>query len=91
MSTCDNIHACAVVTTAEDDIGVLAVKAADDPRALNKKLVIRPKPNTVPFNNVVALWEKKIGHSLHKTYLSKAELYKQVDGKAPNQWHHLRR
>ena len=65
------------------------MKAADDSRALNKKFVIRPKTTTVSFNSVVEVWEKKIRHSLHKTYLSAAEVHKQVEGKASNHQHHL--
>ena len=70
---------CAVVTTLEDDIGVIAVKAAEDPRALNKTVFIRPKPNNLSWNSVAEVWEKKIGHSLHKKYLSEAEVHNKVE------------
>jgi hypothetical protein len=72
---------CAVVSNAEVDIATLTVKAADDPRTLNKQLVIRHKPNLVTFNSIVELWEKKIGHKLQKTFVPAAEVQKQIDGK----------
>lgn len=73
-----------VVTNAEVDIATLTVKAADDPRTLNKQLVIRHKPNLVTFNSIVELWEKKIGHKLQKTFVPAAEVQKQIDGLSPD-------
>lgn len=73
-----------VLTTPEVDIATLTVKAADDPRTLNKQLVIRHKPNLLTFNNLVELWEKKIGHGLHKTFVPAAEVEKQMDELSPD-------
>ena len=70
----------AAVASSEIDIATLTVLAADDPRTLNKQLVIRHKPNLLTFNSLVELWEKKIGHSLHKTFVPEAEVQKQLDG-----------
>ncbi len=53
----------------------------DDPRTLNKQLLIRPEPNIKSMNEVVQLWEKKIGHSLDKTYIPESEVLKQIEGK----------
>lgn len=69
-----------VATSHEIDIATLTVKAADDPRTLNKQLVIRHKPNVFTFNSLVELWEKKIGHNLHKTFVPEAEVQKEIDG-----------
>jgi hypothetical protein len=33
------------------------------------------------MNEVVQLWEKKIGHSLDKTYIPESEVLKQIEGK----------
>jgi hypothetical protein len=69
---------------AEVDIAALTIIAADDPRTLNKQLVIRHKPNLVTFNALVQLWEQKLGHSLQKTFIPEAEVQKQMDGLDPN-------
>lgn len=53
----------------EQDIGTFTVKAVDDPRTLNKILYIKPPKNIVSFNELVSLWEKKIGQTLEKTYV----------------------
>jgi hypothetical protein len=53
----------------------------DDPRTLNKQLMIRPKPNIKSMNEVVQLWENKIGHSLDKTYVTESQVLKQIEGK----------
>ncbi len=53
----------------------------DDPRTLNKQLLIRPEPNIKSLNEVVLLWENKIGHNLEKTYVPESEVLKQIEGK----------
>ncbi|KAL3700154.1 hypothetical protein R1sor_018176 [Riccia sorocarpa] len=55
------------------------LKSIDDPRAENKYLHIRPKENIVSQNDLVALWEKKIGKTLEKSTVSKEELLKKVE------------
>ncbi|XVF63829.1 hypothetical protein PTKIN_Ptkin09bG0118000 [Pterospermum kingtungense] len=62
----------------EVDIGTYTIKAVDDARTLNKILFIRPPKNTYSFNELVALWEKLIGKSLEKTYVSEEQLLKQI-------------
>lgn len=64
----------------ERDIGAYTVKAAVDPRAENKVLYILPPQNLLSFNELVALWEKKIGNTLEKIYVSEEELLKQIQG-----------
>lgn len=64
----------------ERDIGTFTIKAVDDPRTLNKILYIKPSKNTYSFNELVALWEKKIGKTLEKTYVPEDELLKQIAG-----------
>nr|CCC55425.1 phenylcoumaran benzylic ether reductase [Pinus pinaster] len=53
----------------EEDIGVFTIKAVDDPRTLNKTLYLRLPANTLSFNEVVSLWEKKIDKTLEKVYI----------------------
>ncbi|KAJ8762374.1 hypothetical protein K2173_007532 [Erythroxylum novogranatense] len=62
----------------EEDIATYTIKAVDDPRTLNKTLTIRPPKNIYSFNELVALWEKKIGKTLEKTYLPEEVVLKTI-------------
>ncbi|XAR61745.1 hypothetical protein NMG60_11016251 [Bertholletia excelsa] len=66
------------VFNEESDIGTYTIKAVDDPRTLNKVLYIKPPKNTLSFNELVSLWEKKIGKSLEKIYIPEEQLLKQI-------------
>jgi len=63
----------------EDDIATITIKSVDDPRTLNKQLVIRPPTNVLSFNELIEIWEKKIGHTLEKSYVPESTLRKQLD------------
>ncbi|KAL3640887.1 hypothetical protein CASFOL_015855 [Castilleja foliolosa] len=67
-----------VVFNDERDIGTYTIKAVDDPRTLNKTLYIKPAKNIYSFNELVALWEKKIGKTLEKEYIPEEQLLKQI-------------
>lgn len=62
----------------ESDIGTYTIKAVDDPRTLNKTLYINPSRNIYSFNELVSLWEKKIGKALEKSYLPEEQLLKNI-------------
>ncbi|KAL2504071.1 NmrA-like negative transcriptional regulator family protein [Abeliophyllum distichum] len=62
----------------EEDIATYTIKAVDDPRTLNKILYIKPPKNIYSFNELVALWEKKIGKTLEKEYVSEEQVVKQI-------------
>jgi uncharacterized protein YbjT (DUF2867 family) len=64
----------------EEDIATYTIKAADDPRTLNKILYLRPPANILSFNEIVSLWEKKIGKTLKKIYLLEDQLLKKIQG-----------
>ncbi|PIA52709.1 hypothetical protein AQUCO_01000524v1 [Aquilegia coerulea] len=66
------------VFNKEDDIGTFTIKAVDDPRTLKKILYIRPPSNTLSFNELVTLWEKKIGKTLEKNYVPEEEVLKNI-------------
>ena len=68
------------VFNEEHDIGTFTVKTVDDPRALNKVVYIRPPKNSVSFNELVAVWEKKIGKTLEKEYIPEEQLLKNIQG-----------
>ena len=56
------------------------IKAVDDPRTLNKIVYLRPPENILSINEIVSLWEKKIGKTLEKTYLLEDQLLKKIQG-----------
>ncbi|XP_027153979.1 isoflavone reductase homolog PCBER-like [Coffea eugenioides] len=62
----------------EEDIAAYTIKAADDLRTLNKSLYISPPANTLSYNEIVSLWEKKIGKTLEKTYVPGDEVLKKI-------------
>ncbi|XP_021912665.1 isoflavone reductase-like protein [Carica papaya] len=66
------------VFNKENDIGTFTIKAVDDPRTLNKILYVRPPKNTYSFNDLVSLWEKKIGKTLEKIYIPKEQVLKNI-------------
>nr|AHA90807.1 allylphenol synthase 1 [Piper regnellii] len=66
------------VFNKEEDIGTFTIKAVSDPRTLNKILYIRPAANTLSFNELVALWEKKIGKTVEKVYLPEEVVLKTI-------------
>ncbi|KAI5656077.1 hypothetical protein M9H77_24870 [Catharanthus roseus] len=66
------------VFNEEHDIGTFTIKTVDDPRTLNKIVYIKPPKNIYSFNELVALWEKKIGKTLEKEYLSEEQLLKNI-------------
>jgi hypothetical protein len=70
------------ISVVEEDIATYTIKAASDPRALNKTLHIRPSHNILTLNELVEKWEKKIGKTLEKEILSEEEFLKQIEGKS---------
>ncbi|GLJ19456.1 hypothetical protein SUGI_0351170 [Cryptomeria japonica] len=67
------------VYVKEEDIGTFTIMAVDDPRTLNKILYLRLPANTLSLNELVAYWEKKIGKTLEKLYLSEEQVLKQIE------------
>lgn len=64
----------------EEDIATYTIKAVDDPRTLNKILHIIPPANALSFDELVSLWESKIGKTLEKTYILEEQLLKNIKG-----------
>ncbi|KAK1558414.1 hypothetical protein Q3G72_002059 [Acer saccharum] len=71
-----------IYTTAiynkEEDIATYTIRAVEDPRTLNKSLHIRPPGNIYSFNDLVSLWEKKIGKTLERTYVSEEQILQNI-------------
>ncbi|XP_076882477.1 phenylcoumaran benzylic ether reductase POP1-like [Bidens hawaiensis] len=66
------------VFVKEEDIALTTIKAVDDPRTLNKTLIFRPPSNTLSFNEIVSIWESKIGKTLEKTYVPEEQVLKNI-------------
>nr|DAD21617.1 TPA_asm: hypothetical protein HUJ06_023080 [Nelumbo nucifera] len=66
------------VFNKEEDIGTYTIRAVDDPRTLNKILYLRPAGNIYSFNDIVSLWEKKIGKTLERIYVPEEKLLKDI-------------
>ncbi|CAI0437994.1 unnamed protein product [Linum tenue] len=60
----------------EDDIGTYTIRAVDDPRTLNKLVYVRPPKNIYSFNDLVGLWERKIGKNLERVYIPEEQVLK---------------
>ncbi|KAL5704675.1 hypothetical protein ACHQM5_023066 [Ranunculus cassubicifolius] len=70
-------HAKAVFN-AEEDIGTYTIRAVDDHRTLNKILYIKPPVNIITFNELVSIWEEKIGTVLTKTYTPEKKVLEDI-------------
>uniref|UniRef100_J3ME66 NmrA-like domain-containing protein n=1 Tax=Oryza brachyantha TaxID=4533 RepID=J3ME66_ORYBR len=62
----------------EEDIATFTIRAVDDPRTLNKVLHIRPPENALSMNDLVSLWEKKVGSNFERVYLTEEEVLRQI-------------
>lgn len=71
------------VYNKEEDIATYTIRAVDDPRTLNKILYIKPSGNTLSFNELVSLWEKKIGKTLEKEYVPEEQVLKNIQDSPP--------
>lgn len=67
----------------EEDIGTFTIRAVDDPRTLNKTLYIKPPGTLYSFNDLVSLWEKKIGKTLEKEYVPEEQVLKNIQDSPP--------
>lgn len=63
----------------EEDIATFTISSVDDPRVANKNLLIAPKGNIASQGEVIAIWEKKIGHTFEKEYLDEETVLKSLD------------
>ncbi|KAJ4963084.1 hypothetical protein NE237_023023 [Protea cynaroides] len=69
----------------ETDVATFTINTVDDPRTLNKVLHLRPLGNVYSMNELVEIWETKIGKKLEKVYISEEQLLKNIqDSPYPN-------
>ncbi|XP_060180060.1 probable pinoresinol-lariciresinol reductase 3 [Lycium barbarum] len=66
------------VFVKENDVAAFAINAVDDARTLNKALYLRPPGNVYSMNELVGIWEGKIGKTLKKIYITEDELLKKI-------------
>ncbi|KAL1820806.1 hypothetical protein ACET3Z_015675 [Daucus carota] len=71
------------VFNLEQDIATYTIKTVDDPRTVNKSLYIKPPHNIHSFNDLVALWEKKIDKVLEKIHVPEEHVLNQIQGSPP--------
>lgn len=62
----------------EKDVAAFTISTVDDPRTLNKVLYLRPPGNTISMNELIDIWEDKIGTKLERIYVTKEELLKKI-------------
>jgi len=72
-----------VIFVKEEDIATYTIKAADDPRALDKILYMRPQANIYSHNELISLWEKKTGKTFERIYIPEAEVLKKIQESPP--------
>ena len=65
----------------EDDIARYVVKAATDPRTLNKTVYIRPPKNILSQRELIEKWEKLSGKVLEKISVSAQDFLAKIEGK----------
>ncbi|XLR48475.1 hypothetical protein S83_033135, partial [Arachis hypogaea] len=68
------------VFVKENDVAAFTISTVDKPRTLNKLLYLRPSKNICSLNELVEMWETKIGKKLEKSHISEEELIKKIEG-----------
>ncbi|BAT90934.1 hypothetical protein VIGAN_06223100 [Vigna angularis var. angularis] len=64
----------------ESDVAAFTISTVDDPRTLNKVLYLRPPENVCSLNELVEMWEIKIGKKLERLHVSEGELLQKIKG-----------
>ncbi|KAG2611491.1 phenylcoumaran benzylic ether reductase Pyrc5-like isoform X2 [Panicum virgatum] len=78
----DNVLIMGDGNVREEDVGTYTIKAVDDPRTLNKILYLRPPSNILSHNELVSLWEKKVGKRFERVYIPEDEVLKKIQESA---------
>ncbi|GER50355.1 isoflavone reductase [Striga asiatica] len=66
------------VFVKESDVAAFTISTVDDLRTLNKVMYLRPPGNTLSMNELVTIWEEKIGSRLERSYISEEMLLKKI-------------
>lgn len=70
-------------------MAAFTIRAVDDPRTLNRVLYLRPPGNVFSLNELVGIWETKIGKSVKKNFVSEEELLRRIRGQLFIPHHHI--
>ncbi|KDP41781.1 hypothetical protein JCGZ_26799 [Jatropha curcas] len=62
----------------DEDVAAFTICTIDDPRTLNKALYLRPPGNVYSMNELVEIWESKIGKKLEKIYVPEDQLLMKI-------------
>lgn len=62
------------VLNLEDDIAAFTIRVANDSRTMNKLVIYKPPGNIISQSELVSLWERKTGRTLHRVFLPEAEM-----------------
>ncbi|KAJ8763479.1 hypothetical protein K2173_002362 [Erythroxylum novogranatense] len=66
------------VFVKEIDVAAFTICTLDDPRTVNKVLYLRPHGNVYSMNELIEIWESKIGKKLEKSYITEDELLMKI-------------
>ncbi|KMZ64033.1 putative pinoresinol-lariciresinol reductase 3 [Zostera marina] len=66
------------VFVEDRDVANFTICTVDDSRSLNKTLHLRPNGNFCTMNDIVNMWEIRIGKKLEKEYVSEDQLLKNI-------------
>lgn len=66
------------IFNTEESVAAFTIRTIDDPRTLNKILYIRPPTNTLSYNDLVSLWEKKKNNNLKRIYIPEKQVLKMI-------------
>jgi len=68
------------IFNTEESVAAFTIRTIDDPRTLNQILYIRPPTNTLSYNDLVSLWEKKTNNNLKRIYIPEKQILKMIKG-----------
>lgn len=71
---------CAAAFLKDTDVATFTICTIDDPRTLNMVLYLRPPGNVYSMNELVDMWEMKIGKMLEKVYIPEEQLLRIIQG-----------
>lgn len=73
-------NGCAAIFVKEEDVAAFTIRAMNDTRTLNKTVYLRPPGNIISFNELIQLWEAKIGKALQKVHVPEEQVLKIIEG-----------
>ncbi|CAA2974029.1 probable pinoresinol-lariciresinol reductase 3 isoform X2 [Olea europaea var. sylvestris] len=75
------------VFVKQSDVAAFTISAVDDPRTLNRTIYLRPPGNVLSVNELIEIWERKIGKNLERIYVTEEELLKKIQERPyPYNW-----